>query len=103
MDTVLYTVFGPIIGKNEATNEYLALRWLAHDPSNELLTFHKLNRAKNHADYTDALSTYSCPGQNFAYADCRDNIAIWQQGRFKEVAKDHGRFILKGNDPNELN
>lgn len=103
MDTVLYTVFGPIIGKNEATNEYLALRWLAHDPSNELLTFHKLNHAKNHADYTDALSTYSCPGQNFAYADCRDNIAIWQQGRFKEVAKDHGRFILKGNDPNELN
>lgn len=103
MDTVFYTVFGPIVSKNEATNEYLALRWLAHDPSNELLTFHKLNRAKNFADYSDALSTYQCPGQNFAYADCGNNIAIWQQGKFKNVPKDHGRFIMNGNDPNELN
>lgn len=102
-DTVLYTEFGPIAYSNEDRNEHLALRWLAHDPSNELLSFYKLNRAKNFDDYQDALSTYNCPGQNFAFADVNNNIAIWQQGKFKVKPKNYGRFILDGTDPDHLN
>ena len=101
-DTVLYTVLGPIAYSDRSNNEHLALRWLAHDPSNELLSFYRLNRAKNFGDYQEALSTYNCPGQNFAYADASNNIAIWQQGKFKVKPKDYGRFILDGSDPSHL-
>ncbi len=97
-DTVLYTVLGPISYSDKSQNQHLALRWLAHDPSNELLSFYKLNRAKNLADYKNALSTYHCPGQNFVFADVRNNIAIWQQGKFKVKPKNYGRFILDGSD-----
>ena len=102
-DTVRYTVFGPIAYSNKETNEHLALRWLAHDPSNELLSFYKLNRAKNFEDYQDALSHYNCPGQNFVFADTKNNIAIWQQGKFKVKLKNYGRFILDGTDSLHLN
>jgi len=102
VDTVLYTVFGPVAYSEKKSGQYLALRWLAHDPSNELLTFHKLNRATNFGDYEDALSTYNCPGQNFVYADTKNNIAIWQQGKFKIVTKDYGKFILDGSDAKHL-
>ncbi|MGB0368245.1 MAG: penicillin acylase family protein [Flavobacteriales bacterium] len=97
-DTVLYTVLGPIAYADSKENQQLALRWFAHDPSNELQTFYKLNRAKNFTDYQKALSTYNCPGQNFVFADSKNNIAIWQQGKFKIKPKNYGRFILDGTD-----
>jgi penicillin amidase len=99
-DTVLYTKLGPIAYANDEQN--LALRWLAHDPSNELLSFYRLNRASNLEDYRQALSSYNCPGQNFVYADVKNNIAIWQQGKFKIKPKNYGRFILDGTDPTHL-
>lgn len=101
-DTVYYTKLGPIAYSNKQDDRHLALRWLAHDPSNELLSFYKLNRAKGLEDYKAALSTYNCPGQNFAYADVNNNIAIWQQGKFKIKPKNYGRFILDGTDPKHL-
>ena len=103
VDTVLYTVYGPVAYSNAETDEHLALRWLAHDSSNELLTFYKLNRSKNFNDYEDALSSYSCPGQNFVYADTKNNIAIWQQGKFKIIPKNYGRFVLDGSQEGHTN
>ncbi|RYF87934.1 MAG: penicillin acylase family protein, partial [Chitinophagaceae bacterium] len=60
IDTVAYTVFGPVMfdksysGKRTDNKTNYAVRWKAHDSSNELLIFTKLNRAKNYADYQDA-------------------------------------------------
>lgn len=102
IDTVLYTVYGPVAYSNDQTRERLALRWLAHDASNELKTFYELNRAKNFTDYQNALSHYNCPGQNFVFADAADNIAIWQQGKFKVKPKNYGRFLLNGNEAGHL-
>lgn len=103
IDTVRYTAYGPIAYSNEKTGETMALRWLAHDASNELKCFYLLNRAKNFDDYEEALSNYNCPGQNFVFADARNNIAIWQQGKFKVKPKDYGRFVLNGNESGHLN
>lgn len=100
IDTVWYTAYGPIAFSEDGHN--LALRWLAHDASNELMTFHELNRASSFQDYTDALSHYSCPGQNFVYADVHDTIAIWQHGKFKLKPQCYGKFILSGSDPSNL-
>ncbi len=102
LDTVKYTVYGPIPYSDDSKNEHLALRWIAHDPSNELKCFYLLNRAGNHSDYTEALSHYRCPGQNFVYADARNNIAIWQQGKFNISPKNYGRFVMNGNEEGHL-
>lgn len=96
-DTVIYTHYGPIIYKNTEQGD-LALRWTAHDPSNEALTFLKLNAANNYQDYVDAIKTYDCPGQNFVFASRSGDIAIWQQGKFPNKYKEQGMFILDGAD-----
>ncbi len=98
VDTVIYTHYGPIAHVSEDGN-HLALRWSAHEPSNELMTFHGLNRAHGYEDYAEAIKHFGCPGQNFVFADVEGNIAIWQQGKFPKKPQGHGRFILNGADP----
>ncbi|MFI5157200.1 MAG: penicillin acylase family protein, partial [Chitinophagales bacterium] len=54
VDTVAYTLFGPVMydrsftGGRANPNAYYAVRWKAHDPSNELLAFNRLDHAKNY-------------------------------------------------------
>jgi penicillin amidase len=103
-DTVAYTVFGPVMydedfTRGDSTNHTaLAVRWTAHDVSNEALTFLKLNRAKNYADYLDAIKDYTCPAQNILYASKRGAIALWQQGRFPALWQGQGLYIMPGED-----
>lgn len=102
-DTVAYTVFGPVMFdesfSNDLTNKRsLAVRWTAHDPSNEGQTFYKLNRARNYDDYADAIKTFKCPGQNFVFASKAGDIAIWQQGEFPARWKGQGLFVMPGQD-----
>ncbi|MGJ3235565.1 penicillin acylase family protein [Marivirga sp.] len=100
-DTIYYTHHGPIVydenfrSENSKTN--FALRWTAHDPSNEQLTFHLLNRAKNYDDYEEALTHYDCPAQNFAYADVHGDIALWINGKFPLRWEEQGKFIMDGS------
>lgn len=103
-DTVAYTVFGPVMydksysGKRTGNDKYYAVRWKAHDPSNEMMLFYKLNRAKNLEDYKAALPYLSCPGQNCLFADKSGNIAIWQQAVFPAKWRRQGDFIMPGTD-----
>ena len=78
--------------------KYIAVRWTAHDPSNELLTFMKLNSAKNYADYMAAISSFECPGQNFVFAAKTGDVAITQQGKFVAKWQQQGDFLMKGDD-----
>ncbi|MCE3282876.1 MAG: penicillin acylase, partial [Chitinophagaceae bacterium] len=81
-ERIAMTVFGPImydrVHPNVKTNDgkYYAVRWKAHDPSNELITFNKLNHSKNLADYEEAISHFKCPGQNMLFATKTGTIAI---------------------------
>jgi len=106
VDKVVYTHYGPVVrSKDEPpfTNMNVppgaALRWLAHDASNELLTLYALNRARNYADYVQALETWDCPAQNIVYADREGTIAIWHDGKYPLRWKGQGRFVLDGSDP----
>jgi penicillin amidase len=76
----------------------LAVRWSAHDPSNEGMTFFRLNRAKNYDDYAEAIKTFQCPGQNFVFASKAGDIAIWQQGRFPARWDRQGLYVMPGQD-----
>jgi penicillin amidase len=102
-DTTAFTVFGPVVydrsfSKELSQNKAIALRWTAHDASNEGLTFYKLNRAKNYDDYLDAIKTFSTPGQNFVFASKAGNIAIWQQGKFPARWYGQGMYLMPGTD-----
>jgi len=103
-EKIAYTVFGPVMydNKYKASDDkeikYYAIRWKAHDASNELRTFYKLNRTKNYLDYVDAISTYECPGQNFVFAAKNGDIAIRQQGSFAAKWNQQGDFVMPGTD-----
>jgi penicillin amidase len=102
-DTVAYTIFGPVMFDESFSNDLsekrnLAVRWVAHDPSNEAMTFYHLNRAKNYDDYANAIKTFECPGQNFVFASKGGDIAIWQQGKFPARWDRQGLFVMPGDD-----
>ena len=107
-DTVAYTVFGPVMydeSNPDTTITYkrnLAVRWTAHDPSNEALTLYKLNRANNYDEYAAAISKFDCPGQNFVFASKTGDIAIWQQGKFPARWKGQGLYVMPGEDSNYM-
>ena len=102
-DTVAFTMFGPVMYDKSFSDEpsagrAIACHWAAHDPSNEGLTFYKLNRAKNYDDYVDAIKTFACPGQNFVFASKSGEIAIWQQGKFPARWQGQGLMVMPGED-----
>ncbi|HSZ86747.1 MAG TPA: penicillin acylase family protein [Puia sp.] len=104
IDTVTYTVFGPVMydkkftGERTSGKKYYAVRWKAHDASNDLKTFNRLNHAKNYNDYFDAIKNLHTPGQNCIFACKNGDIAIWDQGEFPAKWKRQGDFIMPGTD-----
>jgi penicillin amidase len=106
VDTVYYTHHGPIVylqtaNYSKAKNVPVghALRWIAHDSSNELKAFYLLNRGKNYDDYRSALPYFTAPAQNFIFASADNDIAITPNGKFPLKWKNQGKFILDGTDP----
>lgn len=105
VDTVLYTHHGPVVYqagaqpfKKNIPVGYAA-RWIAHEPSNEMACFYRLNRANNFDDYRKALTYYVAPAQNFVFASNQNDIAISPNGRFPLKWKDQGKFLLDGANP----
>lgn len=103
-DTVAYTNIGPVMydesytgGRNTNGSDY-AVRWKAHDPSNELKVFYLLDRAKNYDDYLAAIKYLHTPGQNCIFASKRGDIAIWDQGEFPAKWYRQGDFVMPGGD-----
>ncbi|GEO08870.1 penicillin acylase family protein [Segetibacter aerophilus] len=106
-ERIAMTAFGPVMFDKNYSNvlkdgKYYALRWKAHDASNELLTFNKLNHARNYVDYIKAITTFQTPGQNFVFATKTGNIAIRQQGQFPAKWKRQGDFLMPGTDTGYL-
>ena len=105
IDTVAYTVFGPVMYDKSFPadtvsfkEKNLAVRWSAHDPSNELLMWYYLDRAKNFDDYRNAITYFTCPSQNMVFASKRGDIAIWQQGRMPALWDRQGVYVMPGYD-----
>jgi penicillin G amidase len=100
-DTVIYTKWGPVTyDRNYHAEDNLkgyAFRWIAHDKSQEIMALYKLNRAKNHSDYMDALNHFESPGQNVAFASVSGDIAIRVQGKFPVRRPQEGKFVLDGS------
>ncbi len=104
IDTVAYTVFGPVMfdrgfaGTRITNGKSYAVRWTAHDPSNELKFFNLLDHAHNLADYQAALPHLQTPGQNAVFASKSGDIAIVDQGSFPAKWARQGDFVMDGSD-----
>ena len=79
-----------------------AVRWSAHDPSNELKYFNLINRAKNYSDYQTAVVNFRTPGQNWAFACKNGDIAMRTQGNWPAKWRGQGDFVMPGIDSSYL-
>lgn len=104
IDSVAYTNIGPVMydksfsGGRNTNDKYYAVRWKAHDPSNELKMFTLMNRAQNYDDYYAAIQYLHTPGQNCAFASKDGDIALWAQGAFPAKWYRQGDFLMPGTD-----
>ena len=99
LDTVRYTQWGPVTYENDTMPmANMAFHWLANEvPESSITTFVKLNKAKNYAEYAEAIKDFNVPAQNFAFA-CKDgDIALRVQGMFPIKNKEQGRFLQDGS------
>jgi penicillin amidase len=112
IDSVAYVLLGknwcPVMfdktysGGRATNNKNYAVRWTAHDASNELKIFNLMNLAKNYADYSAAVTNLHTPGQNCAFACKNGDIAIRTQGDWPAKWKGQGDFVMPGTDSSYL-
>jgi len=103
LDTFAVTRFGPVVyfGENRLENGHptgLAMRWVPHDPSNEMIAIRKMNLATDKASFFTALEDFHAPGQNFAMAARDGDIAIRHNGKYPLRGQDQGKFVQAGRD-----
>ncbi|HEV7351283.1 penicillin acylase family protein [Telluribacter sp.] len=100
-EEVVYTHHGPVAYYQGEKHHgpTMAVKWIGHEPGNNFLTFHALNRATNYDDYRQALTHYVGPAQNFVFADNSKNIGITVNGKFPLKWKQQGKFLLDGGNP----
>ena len=62
--------FGPVVSDGVLLRNAspIALRWVGHQPSDELSSMLALARARNWQEFCDALAGFALPGQNMLYA-----------------------------------
>ena len=76
--TVRSTHHGPIItdihSSLKNSKKQISMTWSGHFMSDELPTLIKMATIKNWDDFSDAVKTFSVPGQNIIYADINGNI-----------------------------
>lgn len=112
IDSVAYVKLGndvcPVMfdknfgGKRMDNHKNYAVRWTAHDASNELRIFNQLNHAKNYADYQAAAQNLLTPGQNCVFACKNGDIALRTQGNWPAKWKGQGDFVMPGTDTSYL-
>ena len=72
------TSFGPVISDaplvNWPENDLLVLRWIGHDPSDELTALLRVNRSQDFEQFRSSFESWAVSSQNFLYADRHGHI-----------------------------
>jgi penicillin amidase len=73
---------GPLVGRPPAgdAGTALAMRWNAHDPSDELTALFGVDRAGSWQEFRAAVKGFRSPEQNWIYADVDGNIGYQMSG-----------------------
>jgi penicillin G amidase len=88
------TMHGPLVTTHGAR---LALCWTGLGPTFEVLSFARLNTARNLADFRAALRDLTVPALNVIYADVDGNIAIAPHGALPIRKRGLGRWPVDGS------
>ncbi|MGZ8322300.1 MAG: penicillin acylase family protein [Rhodoplanes sp.] len=96
--------FGPIISDAKifkcGSKRPIALRWVGHEPTDELTAFLRAARARTPEEFGDAFAGYGVCGENMLFADRNGNIgrvlAVTQPVRSKFPKDD---MVLDAGDP----
>lgn len=97
--TIRLSRHGPIISdfmQERAGKEALALKWSAHDPSEEFLALYGINRACGWKQFLQSLSYQVAPTLNYIYADIQGNIGYSLAGRIPIRSPSHSLLPLPG-------
>ena len=83
VQVVRTTRHGPVLSDvdERGGNRVLAMQWTAHAPSTEVSALLRMNRARNAAEFTEALRGFNNPHQNVIYADRDGVFGYWMGGR----------------------
>ena len=79
-----YTANGPVfnfIFPEIKMSQFISLKWVGWERSDELFTFIQFIESENWKDFTEALRSYSLPANNFVYADISGNIGYRLGGK----------------------
>ncbi|MBT3631174.1 MAG: hypothetical protein HN525_07605, partial [Candidatus Marinimicrobia bacterium] len=103
LDSFAVTRFGHLVhfGENKLENGHpagLAMRWSAHDPSNEMIAIRNMNLATYRETFYTAAEAFESPGQNFAMITRDGDIAIRHNGKYPLRGLDQGKFVRAGRD-----
>lgn len=82
--TIRITSHGPVISDfiKGYTGTPVALSWVYHKVDSPILdVVFEMGKAKNLADFRQAVSKLAAPGLNISYIDAKGNIAWWAAGR----------------------
>jgi penicillin amidase len=88
--TVRSTRHGPVLSdfhRSHRSAEVLALRWTAHEPSQEFRCVYEINCARNWDEFLDGLTHQVAPNLNYVYADERGNIGYSLAGKIPSRSK----------------
>jgi penicillin G amidase len=102
--TVRHSALGPVISDSPLfrapAGETIALRWMGHQPSDEITAFLQAQRATTPEAFRAAFATYGVGGQNMQFADTNGNIgqvmAVWLPDRKYAAPPD---LVLNSDDP----
>lgn len=100
-DTVLLTHYGPVFANKSqpADRTRYALKWIGHEPSQEIASFYYINHAGGYAQFRQALQYFTAPAQNFVYADKYKHIAMVSAGKYPLKLQEQGKYVLDGSNP----
>ncbi len=96
---VRFSRHGPIISDftdGNSAGEVLALRWTAHEPSEEMRAVYGVNRASNWEEFLGSLSYQVAPTLNYVYADTQGHIGYCLAGRIPYRAQGCSFLPLPG-------
>ena len=100
IDTVKYTIWGPVYNTSLHGNHDLAMRWLCHDipDTDEYNVFVNAMKCKSYEEYLKSTEGYITPGQNFGFASVSGDVALRVNGRLPAKYEQDGRFVEYGNN-----
>jgi acyl-homoserine-lactone acylase len=91
---------GPVLRTSHGT---FAIRYAGMDEVRQIEQYYRLNRARNFAEWRNAMAMNALPSINYIYADAEGNIALLYNARMPKRAPGYDwRGILPGEDPRAI-